>query len=117
MKIHELTKKYNLNFHNFKLHLEKLGFVGYKSPNKNIPESELPEIEEIARNFTETQVELDLEKVEKRKGRFMGIAYDTEGQMFRVLVINESYKDLVEKGVNFEQIEEKNCINSCLNVN
>ena len=110
MKLFELTKKHNINFHNFKLELEKLGYVGYKGPNKVILDCDLESLEKIAEGFVEIQAKLDIEKSEKKKGRFMGIAFDVESQMFKVLVLKSSYRDLIEKGVEFEEVEEKNTI-------
>lgn len=110
MKLHQLTKKHELNFHNFKDHLKKLGYVGYGSPAKIIPDSDLEKLEEIAAEFVEQQKILNSEKVERRKGRMIGAVYDRKAGDFVSVVVKASYRDLVEKGVEFEILDRHSSI-------
>lgn len=104
MKLHQLTKKHELNFHNFKDHLKKLGYVGYGSPAKIIPDSELEKLEEIAGEFVKKQEILNAEKAENRKGKFVGAVFELSSSEFKSVVVKCSYKELVEKGIEFEEL-------------
>lgn len=110
MKIFELTKKHNINFHNFKLHLEKLGYIGYKGPNKVIPENEVESLEKIAAEFVETQAKLDAEKLAKKKGSFIGIVYDDSAGKFKSVVVRVGMKELADKDVEFEVLDEHGAV-------
>ena len=114
LRLHELTKKYELNFHNFKDHLKKLGYVGYGSPSKNIQDEDLEKLEELAEEFVATQEVLNVEKLAKRQGKFIGIVYDRKNGSFKSVVVKASYRELVEKGVEFEVLADHTTIFSAL---
>jgi hypothetical protein len=114
LKLHELTKKFGLNFLDFKKHLISAGFTQYQSPNKKILDQDLDQLTELAEKFTETQVKLSAEKLEKRKGKFIGIVYDRKNVQFKSVVIKASYRQLVESGIDFEVLEEHSTIYSAM---
>jgi hypothetical protein len=114
MKLHQLAKKYELNFNDFKKHIQKHGFLAYKSPNKRILDTDLEALEELAANFTQTQQKLSAEKLEKRKGKYVGIVYDRKNGCFKSVVVKASYRELVEAGIEFEVLDEHGSIFSAM---